>query len=109
MRLRTLCALLLALAAAAPAGAQTFKVGFARVDITPEKSVPMWGYGGLGPRLSQGVHTRQFAKTVVIDCNGVRIALMGLDIGRGPTEGMLAKIRPAVKEASGVDFVMIYG
>ncbi len=91
------------------AQAAQFKVGYAERDVTPSKSVPMWGYGGLGPRMSNGIIDPLYAKGVVIDVGDHKLAIMGLDIGRGPRPSSMSRIRKEVKEKSGVDFVMISG
>ncbi|MBI1785182.1 neutral/alkaline non-lysosomal ceramidase N-terminal domain-containing protein [Candidatus Sumerlaeota bacterium] len=91
------------------AGAAQFKAGFARRDITPKESVPMWGYGGMGPRLSNGVLDPLMAAVVVIDTGDHKLALMGLDLGRGPRKSSMEKISKAVLEKSGVDLLMISG
>src|SRR5260221_13416588 len=87
----------------------TFKVGFAKRDITPQAPVPMWGYGARQDALSQGVLDPLLAKVVVIETGKDRLAIMGMDIGRGPTREMMAKIRKEVAEKAGVQYVMISG
>lgn len=89
--------------------ADGFKAGFAKRDITPSKPTPMWGYGARHALLSTGVRDPLFAKVVVIEAGKDRLAIMGLDIGRGPTQVMMANIRKAVKEQAGVAFVLISG
>jgi neutral ceramidase len=86
-----------------------FKVGFAKRDITPQAPMPMWGYGARHDKLSQGVLDPLFAKVVVIETGKDRLAIMGLDIGRGPTSAMMEKIRKEVTEKAGVQHVMISG
>jgi neutral ceramidase len=90
-------------------GAAEFKAGFAKVDITPTKPTPMWGYGARHNALSQGVRDPLFAKALVLEAGANRLALVGLDLGRGPTEPMMANIRRAVKEASGIEHLMLVG
>src|ERR1700730_12216636 len=86
-----------------------FKVGFAKRDITPQAPMPMWGYGARHDKLSQGVLDPLLAKVVVIETGKDRLAIMGLDIGRGPTTAMMEKIRKEVAEKAGVQYVMISG
>lgn len=97
------------LASAIPAFAGTFQVGYAERDITPEKPMPMWGYGARHDVLSEGVLDPLYCKGVVIDVGDAKLALLGLDLGRGPTESMMTRIREAVREQSGVDYVLISG
>ncbi len=89
--------------------AAEFRVGFAKKDITPTKSMPMWGYGARHDAMSQGVRDPLFAKAVVIDVGEEKLALVGLDLGRSPRPAIMTRIRDAVKEGSGVTFVMVSG
>ena len=86
-----------------------FKVGFAKRDITPTAPVPMWGYGARHNALSQGVLEPLMAKAIVIEAGNQRLAIVGMDIGRGPTRAMMREIRQAVEEQAKVDTVMIAG
>jgi len=96
------------LAGAAPSGAE-FKVGFATRDISPTKPIPMWGYGARHALLSEGVRDPLYAKALVLEAGKDKVAVVGLDIGRGPTEPMMANIRKAIKETSGIAYAMIGG
>ncbi len=49
------------------------------------------------------------AKAIVIEAGGKRLAIVGTDIGRGPTTAMMQDIRKAVAEQADVDTVMISG
>jgi hypothetical protein len=95
--------------AVAHAEGPSFKAGFAKRDITPPAPTPMWGYGDRHAALSQGVLDPLLAKAVVIEAGGKRLAIVGLDIGRGPTDAMMVQIRREVAEKAGVDHVMISG
>ncbi|MBI3836850.1 MAG: neutral/alkaline non-lysosomal ceramidase N-terminal domain-containing protein [Planctomycetia bacterium] len=96
----------LSVSADEPAG---FKVGFAKRDITPQAALPMWGYGDRHGNLSQGVMDPVLAKGIVIEIGKDRLAIVGIDIGRGPTQAMMEKIRKEVAEKAGVEHVMISG
>lgn len=85
------------------------KAGFAKTDITPTKPTPMWGYGARHAALSTGVRDKLWAKAVVLDIGHEKLALVGLDLGRSPTDVMMERIRRAVKEKAGVGLVMISG
>lgn len=69
----------------------------------------MWGYGARHDALSQGVRDPLFAKAVVVEAGGQKLALVGLDLGRSPDAAMMDRIRTAVKATSGVTFVMLSG
>lgn len=94
-------------AEAAPEG--IFKVGFAKRDITPTAPMPMWGYGARHEALSEGVRDPLHAKAVVIDVGSDKLAIVGLDLGRSPRADSMARIRAAVLEASGVNFILMSG
>ena len=91
------------------AEARDFKVGFAKQDITPTAPTPMWGYGARHSALSTGVRDPLYSKAVVIDVGTDKLALVGLDLGRGPTDAMMSRIRTAIKASSGIELVMISG
>lgn len=60
---------------------QSFSVGYARIDITPEESVPLAGYGNNMKRLSQGVLDPLYATCIAItDDAGNSILLCTLDL-----------------------------
>lgn len=86
-----------------------FNVGTATRDLTPQAPVPMWGYGARHAALSQGILDPLYAKAIVIQAGDQKLAIVGTDIGRGPTQAMMAKIRKEVKEKAGIDHVMISG
>ena len=86
-----------------------FQVGFAQKEITPQVPTPMWGYGARGDRLSEGFLDPLMAKAIVIEANGVRLAMMGLDLGRAPTTAMMQQIREIVREKAKIEYVLIVG
>ncbi len=96
-------------AGVALAAESNFNVGFAKRDITPTAPTPMWGYGARHNALSQGVLEPLMAKAIVIEAGGQRLAIVGTDIGRGPTRAMMQQIRQAVREKAKVDTVIIAG
>jgi hypothetical protein len=93
----------------AVANESMFKVGFAKRDITPQAPTPMWGYGDRHAMLSEGTLEPLLAKAVVIEAGNERLAIVGMDIGRGPTTSMMKQIRAAVAEQADVGHVMIAG
>lgn len=92
-----------------PASAGEFRVGYAQVDITPERALPMWGYGARHALLSRGCRDPLWAKCVLIAAGDRKAALVGLDLGRSPGDPHFSRIRAAVKREAGVDFVLISG
>ena len=103
------CGLWISLATLGVAEEPTFKAGFAKRDITPRSATPMWGYGDRHALLSEGVADPLMAKAVVLEVGDDRLAIVGMDIGRGPTAAMMKQIRPVVAEQAGVGHVMIAG
>ena len=94
-----------------PSGEQStvFRVGFAKRNITPTGAVPMWGYGDRHDDLAEGLVDPLLAKAIVIDIGTGKLAMVGLDLGRSPTDAMMAQIRKAVSEQAGVSTVLING
>jgi len=88
---------------------QPLRVGFGQRDITPTAAVPMWGYGDRHALLSQGKLDTLWAKAIVVQGDNGKVALVGLDIGRGPTTAMMEKIRQAISEQAGIEHVLISG
>lgn len=91
------------------AEARHFRAGFAKQDITPAKATPMWGYGARHAALSVGIRDPLYAKAVVIDVGDEKLAIVGLDLGRSPTEPMMIRIREAIKTTSGIGLIMMSG
>jgi neutral ceramidase len=89
--------------------AAEFQVGFAQRDITPEKPIPMWGYGARHALPGEQTLDPLYAKALVLSAGGTKMALVGLDLGRGPTYAMMEAIEKKVKETSGVECVMAVG
>jgi hypothetical protein len=56
----------------------------------------MWGYGARHDRRSEGILDRLRAKAIVIEAGRAKLAIVGMDLGRGPTPAMMDTIRAAV-------------
>ncbi len=92
------------------AGAEpVFKVGSAKKDITPTEPVPMWGYGARHDLLSQGTLDPLHASAVVIQAGADKLAIVGLDLGRSPSEQSLQIIRQRIKAEAGISHSFIAG
>lgn len=109
MKLYRSLTLALVLLVSSSAHAKQFKAGFASQEITPLKATPMWGYGARHAALSTGVRDSLFVKVVVIDVESEKLAIVGLDLGRSPTDAMMARIRTSIKDTSNVGLVLISG
>jgi neutral ceramidase len=86
-----------------------FRAGAADKDITPPPGIPMWGYGARHDMLSQGALDPLMAKAVVIAAGDDKVALVGIDLGRGPTEAMMKTIRQQIADKAGIRHVLITG
>jgi hypothetical protein len=96
-------------AAATAAEAQTFRAGAAEKDITPPAGIPMWGYGARHDKLSEGTLDPLMAKAVVLAAGDDKVAIVGIDLGRGPTDAMMKIIRREIAEKAGIQHVLITG
>jgi neutral ceramidase len=103
-----LLAVLTVVEASACSGAD-FQVGAADKDITPPVGIPMWGYGARHEKPSEGTLDPLMAKAIVIAAGDEKVALVGIDIGRGPTEAMMQEIRREIAEHAGIRHVLITG
>ncbi len=91
------------------AQSQIFRVAAARRDITPGEAVPMWGYGARHDLLSQGTLDPLYATAMVIEAGDKKLAIVGLDMGRSPSEAQLQNIRRRIKERAGIEYSFIAG
>lgn len=79
MKLLGLCLFLIA--SAASADITGLSAGVARVNITPTVSMPMYGYENRECGPSNGIHDPLYAKALVVESGGGRIAIVTLDLG----------------------------
>lgn len=105
MNFRALTCLFL-VASSALAG--DFRVGAARVDITPNDGTPLGGYYRF--RGSAGVLDPLYARTIVMEKDGVHAAIIVLDLS-GTVRPIVAAGRKLVQEQCGIegDHVLISG
>jgi neutral ceramidase len=85
------------------------RAGAAKRDITPKEPVPMWGYGARHARLSEGTLDPLQAAAVVIQVGDKKLAIVGLDLGRSPSEKSLQTIRERIKAEAGIEHSFIAG
>jgi neutral ceramidase len=86
-----------------------FRVGSAERDITPPPGLPMWGYGARHDKLAEGTLDPLKAKAIVIAAGPEKLAVVGLDLGRGPTTAMMESIRRELAEKAGIRHVLVVG
>jgi len=85
------------------------KAGAAKRDITPQEPVPMWGYGERHAELSKGTLDPLEAAAVVLQVGKSKLAIVGLDLGRSPSESSLQRIRERIKSEAGIEQSFIAG
>ncbi len=86
-----------------------FRVGAADKDITPPPGIPMWGYGARHDAPCEGTLDPLMAKAIVIAAGVDKVAIVGTDLGRGPTEAMMMIIRREIADRVGIRHVLISG
>ncbi|MGH9444931.1 MAG: neutral/alkaline non-lysosomal ceramidase N-terminal domain-containing protein [Terriglobia bacterium] len=75
---------------------ESLKAGVARVDITPPVGVRMWGYQSRkGPSI--GTRDPLYARVLVLEAGGKRLAFAILDLGRDFGPASLAKLKAATR------------
>jgi len=84
-------------------------VGAGSADITPTEPVPMWGYGDRHAALSTGTLDPLRATAIVIAAGTEKLAIVGLDLGRSPTEESLQRIRERIRTEAGIGWSFIAG
>lgn len=87
-----------------PAAAQSkeFRVGYSRVNITPNYSVPLAGYGNTARRMNQGFVSYIYTTCIAItDADDSTVLLFTSDM-LGVNAELTAAFRKAVSEATGV-------
>jgi neutral ceramidase len=113
-RLRWTCVLAAALSGfvaveASASDSADFRAGAAKTDITPPVGVPMWGYGARHDALCEGTLDPLMAQAIVIAAGVEKVAIVGTDLGRGPTDEMMKIIRKAIADKAGIRHVLISG
>lgn len=98
----------IAVVAVSSAFAGEFRAGAARVDITPKDGTPMGGYYRF--RGSAGMLDQLFAKTMVVEKDGVHAAIVVLDLS-STVRPVVAEARRLIHLQSGIegDHVLISG
>ncbi|MBN9117914.1 MAG: neutral/alkaline non-lysosomal ceramidase N-terminal domain-containing protein [Planctomycetes bacterium] len=97
--MRLLASLALALVSVLPARAAPLTAGAATVDVTPPRGCPMAGYYSF--RGAEGTHDPLFAKVLVFEKDGTRVALVSLDLIT-TTRGLVEETRKLVERQTGI-------
>src|SRR5947209_9224162 len=69
----------------------------------------MWGYGARHDALSTGALDPLYATALVLLADTNKLAIVGLDLGRSPSEKSLQIIRQRIKADCGIDYSLIAG
>jgi neutral ceramidase len=79
------------------ARAAAFRAGVAKVDITPAAGIQLWGFSD---RKTPATATRDplYARVLVIEANGKRLALVTVDLGRPFGPASLDQLRRATQK-----------
>ena len=107
--LRVTVAFVVSAAGVAGAEESQFLAGAVAVDVTPREPVPMWGYGARHAAFSEGTLDPLLATVLVLQAGSERLAIIGLDLGRAPSEESLQRIRSEIQEKHGVAHSLISG
>lgn len=86
-----------------------FSVGYAKVDVTPDFSVPLNGYGNIATRMSTGFLDRVYATCIAItDANNETVLIFTYDMAAADPD-FLMNLRLAVSEETGIaqDHIML--
>ena len=89
-------------AAATAEGAGSFMVGYSRVNITPDYSVPLRGYGNPTERMSTGFTDYLYATCAAItDAEGNTVMVYGIDLTNA-FDNCFPRFRESVAKALGI-------
>lgn len=84
------------------------KAGAAKVDITPPLGLKMYGYGGRKEGAT-GILDPLYARVLVIEAGGQRMAMVVCDLGRPFAPAWIERLRKDAKEKYGISCVIEAG
>src|SRR5215469_16943963 len=96
----------LAIVSGTPFQTATLKGGVARVEITPQIGLPMYGYRSRSSP-SQGVLDPLYARVLALEAGETRLAIVTLDLGQIFANHWLDRLREAVHKSSRVSYVLV--
>jgi neutral ceramidase len=97
--MRFLLPLCLALVLPFPLHAADLSAGAAAVDITPPRGCPMAGYYSV--RGAEGTHDPLHSKALVLEKDGIKVALVALDL-ISTTRGLVEDARALIEKETGI-------
>lgn len=80
--------------------ASDLRVGVASVKITPPIGIPLAGY--YYERLAENIHDDIYAKAMVIESDGLKVAIVSCDLIRISAD-IVARVRSIVLKSTGID------
>jgi predicted neutral ceramidase superfamily lipid hydrolase len=84
----------------------SLRAGAAKVDITPQTGLQMYGYAGRKSGAT-GVLDPLYARVLVLETDQKRLALVILDMGAVFAPAWIDQLRASVKQSSGIDYVLV--
>ena len=82
------------------------RAGVARVDITPKTHEPLWGFEDRTDP-STGTLDPLYARILVLEAGGKRIAIVAVDLGRSFGEPSLDHLKEVVSKSSGIACLLL--
>ena len=82
------------------------RAGVAKVDITPKTHEPMWGFEDRTDPAT-GTLDPLYARILVLEAGGTRLAIVTLDLGRTFGEPSLDRLKEVVSKSSGVSCLLL--
>lgn len=91
-----------------PGGSGSFRVGFSRINILPEESVPLGGYGNTSTRMSDGALDYIYAQVIAItDEKDESVVLVFLDAVRAAVN-IVNPIKESISNLTGIPVGNVY-
>ena len=89
--------------------AAVFRAGAAEVDITPPPGLPMYGYFERMQKrqIASGTLDPLYARVLVLEVSGRRLALVTLDLGRTFSEPWLDRLRTESRTSSAINALIV--
>jgi neutral ceramidase len=82
------------------------RAGVAKVDITPKTHEPMWGFEDRTDPAT-GTLDPLYARILVLEAGGKRLAIVTLDLGRTFGEPSLDRLKDVVSKSSGISCLLL--
>ena len=82
------------------------RAGVAKVDITPKTHEPLWGFEDRTDPAT-GTLDPLYARILVLEAGGKRLAIVVLDLGRSFGEPSLDRLKEMVSKSSGISYLML--